>query len=184
MKRILFGTLCGVISVVTICPAIAESGDSAGEERIEITVPTAPWKLTLPKNDFGVRRQQIDPKGRFGSTFLTDDDRHLNISIFVRPASECQDSKSCRDMLWAKYRSRPNLESVALAEIGAASCVEFVDPMFQGHPVRQQNMLAVFVVDGFRVDLHLMGADKDRNRELFTRIIKAIKFEPKGAPKS
>lgn len=183
MKRILFGTLCGIISLVMLSEVPA-AGERAGEKRIAFTVPTAPWTLTLPANDFGVRRKQIDPNGRYGFTFLSDHDRHLNISIVVSPVNECQDSKTCRDMIWMKHRSRPNLQNVAFSEIGAASCIEFVDPMFQGHPVRQQNILAVFVVDGFRVDLHLMGSDKARNRELFTRIIKAIKFEPKGNSKS
>ena len=184
MKRILFRTLCGIIPLVTIWAVTAASGESAGEKRIEFTVPMAPWTLTLPANDFGVRRKQIDPNGGYGTTFLTDDDRHLNISIVVSPVNECQDSKTCRDMIWMKHGSQPNLQNVAFSEIGAASCIEFVDPMFQGHPVRQQNILAVFVVDGFRVDLHLMGSDKARNRKLFARIIQSVRFEPKENSKS
>lgn len=183
MKRILFGTLCGIISLVMVSEVPA--GARAGEKRIAFTVPAAPWTLTLSANDFGVRRKQIDPNGRIGSTFLTDDDRRLNILIAVTPVKGCQDGRTCRDMLWgAKDRSAANLQNVAFTEIGEASCIEFVDPMFQGHPVRQQNMLAVLVVDGFRVDLHLTGAAKSRNRELFARIIKSIKFEPKGNAKS
>ena len=88
-------------------------------------------------------------------------------------------------MLWrGTYRSVAKLQNVAFTEIGEASCIEFVDPMFQGHPVRQQNLLAVFVVDGFRVDLRFTGSAKSRNRELFASIIQSIKFEPKGKPKS
>ena len=184
MKRILFGTLCSIISLVMLSEVPA-AGERAGEKRIAFTVPTAPWTLTLSANDFGVRRKQIDPSGRYGSTLLSDDDRHLNILILVSPVNGCQDGRTCRDMLWGeKDRSRANLQNVAFTEIGEASCIEFVDPMFQGHPVRQQNMLAIFVVDGFRVDLHFMGPDKSRNRELFARIIKSVKFEPKGNPKS
>lgn len=173
--RNLLALCCVLILLTSATPA-------ATAKRIRFTVPEAPWTMTLPANKFVVAEKHIDLNGRHGSVFLADYDRHINITIIVRPAKECRDSTSCRDMLWREtIHSRAKVENIVLFEIGEVSCIEFVNPMFQGHPIPMQHMRAEFVVDGFLVDLHLMrGRNRSGNREKFERIIKSISFEPKG----
>ena len=73
-----------------------------------------------------------------------------------------------------------NPQNVVQAEIGDIHYFEFMVPSFMGQPVQQQNMYAEFVVDGFWVDLHISKVlYKSTEHELFERIVKSIKFEPK-----
>ena len=175
MKRSPLLAICCALILLT------SAASAATEKRIRFTVPEAPWTMTLLADKFEVTQKQIDPNRRHGSVFLADHDRHINISIVVRPANECGNSRSCRDILWREsINSRANVEDIVLFEIGEVSCIEFVNPRFQGHPIPMQHMRAEFVVDGFLVDLHMMrGRNRSGNREKFERIIKSIKFEPK-----
>jgi hypothetical protein len=61
------------------------------------------------------------------------------------------------------------------------SVLELMVPKFRGMDVRQQNVYAEFVVDGFWVDMHISKVlYKPEEHQLFERIIKAVKFEPKN----
>jgi hypothetical protein len=47
-------------------------------------------------------------------------------------------------------------------------------------PVKQQNMYAEFVVDGYWVDLHISKVlYEPKDHVLFEELVKSIKFEPK-----
>jgi hypothetical protein len=151
------------------------------EKRISFTVPAAPWLMTLPADDFEVKQKNINPDGSAGYFYIVDDKKHLNVSFFIEPVGACKDSKSCRDMVWKA--GNPNWEApqnVVLSEIGEASFFEFLMPSFKGQPLRQQNMYAEFVVDGFWVDLHISKVlYQPEEHQLFERIVKSIKFQPK-----
>jgi len=172
-----FGILCGILVIVHATAAVGP-GDN---KRLDFTVPAAPWTLSLLAGDFVVGQRQVKPDGRSGYFALTDDKTHLNVSFFIEPANECKDSKACRDMVWKMGNpSWENPQNVVLAEIGGVSCLEFLIPSFRGQPVRQQNLYAEFVVDGFWVDLHISKVlYKSIDHELFEQLVKAIKFEPK-----
>lgn len=152
-----------------------------GEKRIGFTIPEAPWTMTLPADNFELKQEKYKPNGSGGYFFIADENKHLNVSFFIEPVGECKSSKACRDMLWkAGNPNWENPQNVALSEIGEASILEFLVPTFQGRPIRQQNMYAQFVVDGFWVDLHLSKVFyKAEERALFERLVKAIRFEPK-----
>jgi hypothetical protein len=176
-----WGILCVVLLVLL---PTAQTGAANGLEtgkRLEFTVPGAPWTLSLPENDFVVRQKQIKPDGSAGYFYLTDEERLLNVSFFIEPAIKCQDSKSCRDMVWkAGNPAWKNIKNVSLSEIGEVSTFEFLIPSFQGQPIQQQNMYAQFVVDGFWVDFHISKVlYKPEERKLFEELVKSIKFEPK-----
>jgi hypothetical protein len=154
------------------------------EERIGFTVPAAPWTLTLPKGDFIVERQWVEPDGRSGIIMMKHKKKIMTINFRIEPVSGCKDSKSCRDMVYKRDNySRDNAQNIVQSEIGGVSYVEFFIPSFRGELVQMQNMTATFVKDGFLVELHIVKAlYKPEEHEMFERIIKLIKFEPKSVP--
>ena len=154
---------------------------SADDEQIGFTVPAAPWTLMLPRDNFKIERAQFKPDGRSGYFMLTDDKSHLNVSFFIEPVGQCRDSKACRDMVWKMGNpSWGKPENVVLSEIGGVYYFEFLVPSFRDQPIQQQNMYAQFVVNDFWVDLHISKVlYKSHEHEMFERLIKSIKFEPK-----
>ena len=112
-------------------------------------------------------------------------DAGLNLSMYIEPAKDRKDSKSCRDMVWkAGNPAWVNPQNIVQLEIGEVSIVEFLISSYQGMPIQQQNMYPELVVDGFWVDLHLSKVlYKAEQHKLFERIIKSIKFEPKEKSK-
>ena len=176
-------TLTAVFILSALCQSSVNS-NTFDEERIGFTVPAAPWTLTLPKDQLVVVQQQIKPDGRSGYFYMNDEKNKLNISFFIEPVKDCKDSKACRDMVWkAGNPMWENPQNVVLSEIGDVSYFEFFMPSLQGVPSEQQNMYAEFVKDGFWVDLHISKVHyKPEEHELFERIIKSVKFEPKGTP--
>lgn len=151
------------------------------DKRISLTVPAAPWSLALPGDSFAVERQQVKPDGRSGYFLISDKKNYMMISLFIEPAIKCKDSKSCRDMVWKLGNpSWENPQNVVLSEIGDVHFFEFFMPTLRGQPIQQQHMYAQFVVDGFWVDMHISKVlYKPQDHEMFERIIKSVKFEPK-----
>jgi hypothetical protein len=175
----------GMLAAFFIFPALCQSAVTSrtlDEERIGFTVPAAPWTLTLPKGDLAVERQQLKPDGRSGYFSLNDEKNKMTISFFIEPVKDCEDSKACRDMVWKLGNpSWEDPQKVVQSEIGGVSYFEFFMPSFRGVPVKQQNMYAEFVKDGFWVDMHISKIlYKPEEHELFERIIKSVKFEPKN----
>ena len=153
----------------------------AEDKRLAFTVPAAPWTLTLPAGDFKVAQREVKPDGTSGYFYLTGENSHLNVSFFIEPASECKDSKACRDMVWnAGNPMWENPQNIVSSQIGDVSYFEFLMPKFRGQPFQQHNMYVEFVVDGFWVDLHISKVlYKPDEHKLFEDLVKAIKFEPK-----
>lgn len=142
--------------------------------------------MTLPAKDFEIAEREVKPDGSGAYFFLTSEQSHLNVSFYIEPASNCKDSKACRDMVWKlgnpAWEKPKNFVS---SEIGDVSYFEFLVPSFRGQPVQQQNMYAEFVVDGFWVDLHISKVlYKPEDHSLFEQLVKAIKFEPKTVKKT
>jgi hypothetical protein len=153
------------------------------EKKLSFTVPAAPWTMSLPADDFVLKQEKFKPDGSSGYFFIVDEKKHLNVSFYIEPVGKCKTSKSCRDLVWkAGNPGWEEPQNVVLSEIGEVSFVEFLIPTFRGQPVQQQNMYAQFVVDGFWVDLHISKVlYTPGEHELFERLVKSIKFEPKKA---
>lgn len=170
-------------ALVVLMSFLQAAGAARAEERIGFSVPAAPWTLTLPKDGLVVENQQVKPDGRYGYFSLVDEKNKMNVSFFIEPVKDCKDSKSCRDMVWKL--GNPAWESpqkVVQSEVGDVSYFEFFMPSFRGVPVKQQNMYAEFVQEGFWIDMHISKVlYKPEEHELFERIIKSVKFEPKEA---
>lgn len=151
------------------------------EKRLSFTIASAPWTMTLPAGDFVMMREQYKSEGEGAYYYIVEQKQNLNVSFFIEPVSKCKTSKTCRDMIWkAGNPNWENPQDVVQSEIGEVSIFEFMVPSFRGQPVQQQNMYAEFVVDNFWVDLHISKVlYKPSERELFARLIKAIRFEPK-----
>lgn len=154
------------------------------EGRLEFTVPAAPWTLTLPKGGIVVTQRQFKPDGRSGYFLMSDEKNLMMISFFIEPVKNCKDSKECRDMIWKLGNpSWENPEKVVQAEIGDVSYFEFFMPSFRGVPIKQQHMYAQFVKEGFWVDMHISKVlYKPEQHELFERLVKSVRFEPKSPP--
>jgi hypothetical protein len=163
-----------------LCQAIVSAGPLQ-EKRIEFTLPQVPWTLTMPAADFKMAQKQIKQNGIGAYYYLTDTTQNINLSMYIEPVKDCQDSKSCRDMVWKMGNPAwENPQNVIQSEMGDVSYFEFLIPRIQGQPIRQQNMYAEFVVEGFWVDLHISKVlYKPEEHEMFERIVKSIKFEPK-----
>ena len=176
-----FVRMLGLLCCVLLVTQTAFAAGSEEDKRLAFTVPAAPWTLTLPAADFVVAQRQVKPDGSAGYFHLTSEQSHLNVSFFIEPASQCKDSKACRDLVWKlgnpAWEKPKNFIS---SQLGDVSYFEFLMPSFKGVPVQQQNMYAEFVVDGFWVDLHISKVlYKPEEHELFEQLVKAIKFEPK-----
>ena len=156
------------------------------EKRLEFTLAQAPWTLTLPADNFKLAEKKMRDDGLGAYFYLTDDKQDINLSMFIEPVKDCRDSKSCRDMIWKLGNSEwVNAQNVVQSQIGDVSTLELMVPRFQGMDIRQQNVYAEFVVDGFWVDMHLSKVlYKPEDHQLFERIIKAVKFEPKVKTKT
>jgi hypothetical protein len=165
--------------------AVIGAQDNPNQKRLEFTISQAPWTMTLPADNFKLAQKQTKADGTGAYFYLTDQKQGLNVSMYIEPADNCKDSKSCRDMVWKGGNPAwVNPQNVVQSEIGDVSYFEFLIPSFQGMPVQQQNMYAEFVVNGFWVDLHISKVlYKPEEHKLFERIITSIKFEPKN-PKS
>lgn len=169
-----------VIAALLFCQTIV-SAESPQEKRLSFTYPQVPWVLTLPADDFQIARKQMKQDGNGAYFHLIDEKQELDVSMFIEPATKCKDSKSCSQMVWkAGNPTWVNLQNVVHSQIGEVSIFEFLLPSFQGMPIRQQNMYAQFVVDGFWVDMHISKAMYEpEQHKLFERIVKSVKFEPK-----
>jgi hypothetical protein len=156
------------------------------EKRLEFTLAEAPRKLTIPADDFQLAQKQMRSDGRGAYFDLVDEKQNINLSMFIEPVKDCNDSKSCRDMIWKLGNPEwVNPQNVVQSEIGDVSVLELMVPKYQGMDIRQQNLYAEFVVDGFWVDMHLSKVlYKPEEHKLFERIIKSVRFEPKTNPKA
>jgi len=172
-----------ITCVLLFCQTIA-IGKTSQEKRLEFTLPSAPWTLTMPDDNFELGEKQMKPDGSGVYFHLADEKQSINLSMYIEPVKDCKDSKSCRDMVWkAGNPAWVNPKNVVQSQIGYVSIFEFLIPSFQGQPIRQQNMYAEFVVDGFWVDMHISKIlYQPEEHQLFERIIKSIKFEPKKNP--
>ena len=149
---------------------------------IGFTVPKTPWVLMLPGDGVTVREQRITPDGGSGYFFLTDDTNGINISFFIEPAQNCKSSQECRDMVQkAGFAHLGKAENIVPSEIGDVSVVECFVPEFKGIAVKQQNLFAEFVVQGYWVDLHISKVQYAKaDHERFEQLVKGITFVPKG----
>lgn len=169
--------LCGILLTVQVSFARGP----LDEKRLTFTVPGAPWNMTLPAGDFVLAEKQEKPDGSGAYFYLSSEQSGLYVSFYIEPVSQCKDSKACRDMV--RKQGNPAWEqpqNFISSQIGEVSYFEFLVPSFRGMPVKQLNMYAEFVVDGFWVDLHISKIlYEPRNHVLFEALVKAIKFEPK-----
>jgi hypothetical protein len=182
VRRLRLFRVLTILCVILLTAQASFARGPVDEKQIGLTVPAAPWTLTLPAGDFKVAQQEVKPDGASGYFYLTGENSHLNVSFFIEPASECKDSKACRDMVWnAGNPMWENPQNVVSSQIGEVSYFEFFMPIFRGQPFQQHNMYAEFVVDGFWVDFHISKVlYKPDEHKLFEDLVGAIKFEPKA----
>jgi hypothetical protein len=173
--------LMPILLVLSLLLSPSLKARNQSDRPIKITIPAAPWALTLPGEYLSVENQQVKPDGRYGYFLLSDNHNKFTISMYIEPADKCQTSKECRDMVWnAGNVTWENPQNVIMGEIGDVSFFEFLMPSFRDMPIQQQHMYAQFVVDQFWVDMHISKTSyQPKEHKLFEEVIKSIKFEPK-----
>jgi hypothetical protein len=167
--------------VLVFLPLVAPAR-VVGQEPLMLVVPGSPWTLTLPKAGFELQPAKISPDGRSGYFMASDRRLGLNISFFVEPAEKCKTSRECRDLLRKDgFAHLGKAENVKAFEIGDVSVVECFVSEFKGIRVKQQNMFAEFVVDGYWVDAHISKMPyTQQDHEMFEKLVKSIAFVPKA----
>ena len=152
------------------------------ESSVRLTVPKAPWTVIISGDALVRRRQEIQPDGRRGYFILVDEKAEMNVSLYIEPTDKCNTSRECRDMVWKVGNPAwGNPRNVKLSEIGDVSILELLVTEFQGQAIRQQNMYAEFVLDGYWVDVHCSKMPyRDQDRGLFERMVKSVRFEPRN----
>jgi hypothetical protein len=145
------------------------------------TIPKAPWTMFMSGEALVLNSKETKPEGSRGYFMLTDEKAKVFASLFIEPVDECKTSKECRDFVWKSGNpSWKNPQKVRLSEMGDISILELLVPEFQGQQIRQQNMYAEFVVEGYWVDLHLSKVlYKDQDRVQFERMVRSVRFELK-----
>ena len=172
------------VVMVVASALVARAPGARAQEMLAFTVPAAPWRLMLPKRTIRVEEQRVDPNGRSGYFTMLDATTNITISFFIEPVGACGDSRACRDSVRA--RGNPSWEDpqqMSDGKFGDISYFQFYMPSYAGVPVRQENLYAEFVQDGFWVDLHLSKvrySPSDHAR--FEAIVKSIRFEAKNPP--
>jgi hypothetical protein len=162
------------------------SGSSATQTeegiRVTLTVPKAPWTVSLAGASLAIERQQVKPDGQQGYFVLTDSKNNITVSLFIEPVVKCKSSKECRDYVWKLGNPAwKNPENVVLSQIGDISCLELMVPEWEGRKLRQQNLYAEFVLDNYWVDLHISKVlYKPEEHKLFEDIVKSVKFASKS----
>lgn len=155
------------------------------DKGIVMTTLKAPWLLTIAGEDFKITQQKLSPDGTRGYFLMENEKTHVIASVFIEPAVKCTTSKECRDMvLNAGNPGWINPINKVSSEIGNVSYFEFLIPSFQGQPIKQQNMYAQFVENGYWVDLHISKVlYKKEDHVLFEDMVKSVKFDAKPKPK-
>src|SRR5215831_11107728 len=171
-----------LLSLILLSPSTRSVYSQQPEgSSVRLTVPKAPWTMFISGAAPVLNRQEINPDGSRGYFMLVDEKAEMFASLYIEPVNKCKTSKECRDMVWKLGNpawQKP--QNVKLSEIGEISILELLVPEYQGRPIRQQNMYAEFVVEGYWVDLHLSKAlYQDQDRGLFERMVKSVRFEPK-----
>jgi hypothetical protein len=146
-----------------------------------MTTLKAPWFMTIAAEGFNITQEKLSPDGTRGYFLMQDEKTHLIASVFIEPADKCKTSKECRDMvLNAGNPGWIDPINKVSSEIGNVSYFEFLIPLFREQPLKQQNMYAEFVENGYWVDLHISKVlYKKEDRVLFENMVKSVKFDAK-----
>ncbi|HET6892881.1 MAG TPA: hypothetical protein VFH31_17380, partial [Pyrinomonadaceae bacterium] len=147
-----------VFVLLAILIPFLQAGYSQQTERSSVTlaVPQAPWTLVISGEALALKSEKMAPDGSRGYFMLVDEKTRMLASLYIEPVDKCKTSKECRDMVWKLGNPAwQNPQNVRLSEIGDISTLELLVPEFRGAPIRQQNMYAQFVLNGYWVDLHL-----------------------------
>jgi tetratricopeptide (TPR) repeat protein len=150
-------------------------------DRLDFTASAVPWIVTIPAQAFQISQSKQSADGTQAYFMFTDEETGLVASIYIEPAVKCTDSKTCRDLV--RSSNLPQVagpENVSSFEIGAVSVFEYFLPTALGRPIRQQNLYAEFVQDGFWVDLHISKTlYKPEDHKLFEALVRSVTFEKK-----
>lgn len=154
----------------------------ADSERLSFSIDPAPWVMTIPSADVQVIKQEITRNGNQGYFVFKNAKTDVVVSLYIEPVDKCKDSKSCRDMI---YDSNMPLvkepKKVKKYDIDQVAVYEYFLPSCEGVPVKQQNLYAEYVQEGFWVDMHISKSLCDpQDHDLLEEVVRSVKFEKKA----
>jgi len=168
-----------VAAVFLTLPLTGQLASAQTPGTMSFSVDASPWELILP--DDGLKVNSERRKDERSAYLSARGSSGLIASVFIEPVKNCMDAKSCRDMVWKLGNpSWGTPQNVKMSEIGEASCVGFLVPVFQGMKVNQQNLYAEFVKDGYWVDLHLSLSGFTPERQgVLDSFVRSVRFAEK-----
>lgn len=148
------------------------------DKQVSYSVPFAPWHFVLNAEGFSIKQQQIKPDGKNAYYYMVNDKIGLNVSLFIEPVNKCKTAKECSEMIWKSGNPGwVNPQNFIRSEIGDASVFEFLIPELQGKPIRQQNLYAQFVRDGYWIDLHVSKVlFQESDRAMIRKVVESASF--------
>jgi hypothetical protein len=147
-------------AIVTACAllcslAVADVIDT--ESQRSFSTPTSSCKITIPKGDFLIVKEQINPAGTSAYYALGNEKELINYSFYIDTNSGvCGDSSACLDVALSN-KAYKNVKEIKRYEHAGFSVAEFniEFPGKDGVTITQKNVLAENYQQGCWVDIHL-----------------------------
>jgi len=149
--------------------------------KYEITSPKVNWTISFPSENLDMDLERITGEGRVIYYLFKNEDTGLIASFFIEPAIKHDNTKDYRDYYWEKQKTMyPNAENVIKTNYPEYALLEYFVPEYYEVPLKQQHMNAMYVEDGYWIDVHLSKTPfTDNNKDLFYDFIKSISFVKK-----
>jgi hypothetical protein len=169
-----------LFTVFYCCPALINAQQPVSD-RLSFSIDPAPWVMTLPAAYVEVTEEKISSDGKLGYFAMKNYKSGIMVSFIIESANKCKDSASCRDLVYdfnMPLVKEP--KKVKKYEIDQVAVYEYFMPSSEGVPVKQQNLYAEFVQDGFWVDMHISKSVYDpKEHDLLEEVVRSVKFEKK-----
>lgn len=134
--------------------AQAEVNDTE-TRRVFFTTKT-PCKLTTPKTNFFISKEQIKPDGTTVYYNLTNEQQYTNFSFYLDTlAIECNSSKACLDIA-IKNPSYGKAKNITTYDHAGFSVAEFtIEVPYKSTTIKQLNLVAEKFKNGCWADIHI-----------------------------
>ena len=178
MKKI----TCLVLLAIVILSCASSKYLTKTDDSYRITSDHFSWSMSFPEEGLKQEQEKIRPDGKAIYYMFTNKSTGLNASIFIEPAVDFDDPVPYRDKYWEGQKQRySNAKNIRKTENENYAVIEYLVPEFYGVKLDQQHMNAMFVEDGYWIDVHLSKVGfKSEEKKFFDDFLNSIKFERKS----
>jgi hypothetical protein len=150
------------VTVLAAMSVRADVTDTAAERQFFLASATV--KLTLPRGDWIITREQRRPDETAVYYALESQTRGLIFSVYIDKSASCKTATACRELALANPAFRDAKELKTL-EVGMFSVSQFYLDQPQNLKISQANVLASAYVDGYWFNIHISKGDTTRPDE-------------------